>query len=54
MLLTMSGTALAAGVVSTEDLELTGMNNAAISQGVTAYFQARADYLLGNTVSLSP
>lgn len=52
MLLTMNSTALAAGVVSTEDLELTGMNNAAISQGVTAYFQARADYLLGNTAAM--
>lgn len=52
MLLTMSSTALAAGIVATEDLALTGMNNGAISQGVTAYFEARADYLLGNAETM--
>ena len=52
MLLSASAEAIAVDISATDDVQLTGMSTASVTQAVKNYFEARADYLLGNVTTM--
>ena len=49
MLLSASTAATAVDISTSDEINLTGMSAASVTQAVSYYFEARADYLLGNS-----
>ena len=52
MLLSASAAAMAVDISASDDVQLTGMSTASVTQAVQNYFEARADYLLGNVTTM--
>lgn len=52
MLLSASAAAMAIDISASDEVLLTGMSTASVTQAVKNYFEARADYLLGNVTTM--
>lgn len=52
MLLSASAAAMAVDISASDDVQLTGMSTASVTQAVQNYFEARADYLLGKVTTM--